>query len=507
MDAAFFLANINDIIKVYMKNQALYTKYRPISFKQVINQDIVVDFLQKSIANNRVNHFYIFSGNKGTGKTTIARIFSKTLNCESGGVEPCNMCNNCLSNINVIEIDAASNNGVDNIRSLIEKSHQVNISGAFKVFIIDEAHMLTKSAFNAMLKTLEESSSGNVFILATTEIEKIPDTIISRAINLYFNNINKEHIEKLISKIAKSENYQIEDQAVEIIASSSNNAARNALINLQKAAIYGTDNITASDCSKLFQIADFTLIRQLFEEMNNQSVDVENWLTKLDFIQNRFNVFLEQLLDYSINSSNQGIYKYLMNVYNIYLKSLNPQLCLKMILNYQIQANNVVVNQSVSNVQNRGLTPTSNTVVSSQRSSMPVENNFEPKSTISVGDILNKATSQDRLLWAKRWMQNSKLIKEKEFMNVILLLLESEIVAASKEGIIICVAKDYAVEKLNKLNVELRKLLKYYSGYDFDCVVLKKEQWLLERENYLQNKNKVKKSVSGVFGADFVEEI
>lgn len=481
-----------------MKNQALYTKYRPISFDQVINQDVVVDFLQKSIANKRVNHFYIFSGNKGTGKTTTARIFSKALNCDSGGIEPCNMCNNCLSNINVIEIDAASNNGVDNIRTLIEKSHQVNISGSYKVFIIDEAHMLTKSAFNAMLKTLEESSNGNVFILATTEIEKIPDTIISRAINLYFNNINKEHIEKLIAKIAKSENYEIDDQAIEIIASSSNNAARNALINLQKAAIYCNDKINANDCSKLFQIVDYKILRELFTKLVSEDVDVEKWYDKLDFIQTRFTLFLEQLIDYSITSKNTQIYNYLINVYNIYLKSLNPSLCLKMILNYK---NKVETTTTTSNYVQPVQIQKSNVAIKPQ-----VESTISGDK-ITLSEILTQATSQDRILWAKRWTQNSKLIKHKEFMNVILLLLDSEIVAASKKGVIICVAKDYAVEKLNKLEEQLKQLLKYYSGYEVDFIIYKKEQWLLERENYLQNKNKKKKSVSGIFGADFVEEI
>lgn len=370
-----------------MKNQALYTKYRPKVFNDIINQEIVIDFLQKSIVNKKVNHFYIFSGNKGTGKTSTARIFSKTLNCLEKSNNPCNKCNNCLSNINVIEIDAASNNGVDNIRSLIEKSHQVNLSGEYKVFIIDEAHMLSKSAFNAMLKTLEESSSGNVFILATTELDKIPDTIISRAINLYFNNINITHIENLISDVSKKEGFTIDNLSNAIIAKSSNNAARNALINLQKAAIYCDNNIDYESCSKLFQIVDFNTIRNIYE--NIVKFEKEDMVEKLSFIQNNFSFFLEQLIDYTIGQKNLDLYNYLLRLYDIYLVNKNSNLILKMLFNY-----NKTTNLQTSNVLKQ-----ETNVETKIEVKIPVVKEKEViVNKISIFEILAEATKDDRIL-------------------------------------------------------------------------------------------------------------
>jgi DNA polymerase III subunit gamma/tau len=212
----------------------LYRKYRPSDFSQVIGQKHVVQTLQNSIKSGRVGQAYLFAGPRGTGKTSIARIFAKTINCTSlKNGEPCKKCEACKvindnRALDIIEIDAASHTGVDNIRELRETVKLPPSALKYKVYIIDEVHMLSGGAFNALLKTLEEPPSHVVFILATTEVHKIPETILSRVQRFDFTRLTVEEIMKRLSEIAKLEKVKIDQEALEIIASSSEGGMRNA---------------------------------------------------------------------------------------------------------------------------------------------------------------------------------------------------------------------------------------------------------------------------------------
>jgi DNA polymerase III subunit gamma/tau len=212
----------------------LYRKYRPSDFSQVIGQKHVVQTLQNSIKSGRVGQAYLFAGPRGTGKTSIARIFAKTINCTSlKNGEPCHKCEACKvihdnRALDIIEIDAASHTGVDNIRELRETVKLPPSALKYKVYIIDEVHMLSGGAFNALLKTLEEPPAHVVFILATTEVHKIPETILSRVQRFDFTRLTVEEIMKRLSEIAKLEKVKIDREALEIIASSSEGGMRNA---------------------------------------------------------------------------------------------------------------------------------------------------------------------------------------------------------------------------------------------------------------------------------------
>ncbi|MGB9695030.1 MAG: DNA polymerase III subunit gamma/tau [Caldisericaceae bacterium] len=231
-----------------MEYLALYRKYRPLTFEDVVGQEATVAILRQALKQGKIAHAYLFAGPKGTGKTTVARIFAKGLNCVNGPTDkPCMQCDSCLSitngtNIDVLEIDAASNRGIDEIRDLKDKVQYVSVSARYKVYIIDEAHMLTNQAFNALLKTLEEPPKNVVFILATTEAEKIPQTIISRCERFYFKPISIQDLVERINLVCNSEGVKITDGAARIIARLASSSLRNALSLLDQAmTMYGSE--------------------------------------------------------------------------------------------------------------------------------------------------------------------------------------------------------------------------------------------------------------------------
>lgn len=222
--------------------QALYRKYRPKSFSDVYGQDHVVSTLRNEIKENRISHAYLFTGSRGTGKTTCAKILAKAVNCESlNDGDPCNRCEVCrgLDNgtiYDVVEIDAASNNGVDNIRDLREEANYTPSRGRYRVYIIDEVHMLSSGAFNALLKTLEEPPAHVIFILATTEVHKLPATILSRCQRFDFKRIQPETMALRLKEVAALENLELDDNAAMLIARIADGALRDGLSILDQCA-------------------------------------------------------------------------------------------------------------------------------------------------------------------------------------------------------------------------------------------------------------------------------
>lgn len=218
-----------------MSYTALYRKFRPLVFEDVKGQNHIVTTLQNQIKSGRTSHAYLFCGTRGTGKTTIAKIFAKAVNCEHPvNGSPCGECASCRSiaagsSMNVIEIDAASNNGVDSIRQIVDEVNYSPAEGKFKVYIIDEVHMLSIGAFNALLKTLEEPPSYVIFILATTEVHKLPITILSRCQRYDFRRISIDTIADRLMELAQKEQVQIEERAVRYIAKMADGAMRDAL--------------------------------------------------------------------------------------------------------------------------------------------------------------------------------------------------------------------------------------------------------------------------------------
>lgn len=234
-----------------MSYTALYRKFRPRTFDDVKGQDHIVTTLRNQIKNGRMSHAYLFCGTRGTGKTSIAKIFAKAVNCESPvNGSPCGECSMCRSiaegsSMNVIEIDAASNNGVDNVRQIVDEVTYSPAVGKFKVYIIDEVHMLSAGAFNALLKTLEEPPSYVIFILATTEVNKIPITILSRCQRYDFRRISIDTITSRLNELILMEGLSVEERAIRYIAKTADGSMRDALSLLdQCAAFYFGQEIT-----------------------------------------------------------------------------------------------------------------------------------------------------------------------------------------------------------------------------------------------------------------------
>ncbi|MGQ9843583.1 MAG: DNA polymerase III subunit gamma/tau, partial [Spirochaetota bacterium] len=243
-----------------MSYQVIARKWRPQTYADVVAQEHVVKTIANSISKGRISHAYLFAGPRGVGKTTMARIVAKSLNCVNGPTaEPCGVCQFCTeikngNSFDVIEIDGASNTGVDNIRELRENVHSAPLKSRYKVYIIDEVHMLSKSAFNALLKTLEEPPSHVVFIFATTEIHQIPETILSRCQKFIFKRIPVTQIVQQLSSIAQKENYAIDQKALYHIARASGGSMRDAQSLLDQVVSFGGKDVTENDVLSLLGI-------------------------------------------------------------------------------------------------------------------------------------------------------------------------------------------------------------------------------------------------------------
>lgn len=261
-----------------MAYQALYRKYRPTNFDEVVGQTHIIQTLKNAIVQNRIAHAYLFCGPRGTGKTSIAKIFAKTLNCTNSQDAPCGVCENCKmaangSHPDIIEIDAASNNGVDEVRNLIDKVKYAPMQGKYKIYIIDEVHMMTSGAFNALLKTIEEPPAHVIFIFATTEPNKVLPTIISRCQRFDFNKVSTHDIKYRLSVVCKNEGIEIDENGLTLIAQLADGGMRDALSILDQCVAYCSSHIDVNDIRKIYGVVTSEDIGKLFYSVYKKDVD------------------------------------------------------------------------------------------------------------------------------------------------------------------------------------------------------------------------------------------
>ena len=261
-----------------MAYQALYRKYRPTNFDEVVGQTHIIQTLKNAIVQNRIAHAYLFCGPRGTGKTSIAKIFAKTLNFTNSQDAPCGVCENCKmaangSHPDIIEIDAASNNGVDEVRNLIDKVKYAPMQGKYKIYIIDEVHMMTSGAFNALLKTIEEPPAHVIFIFATTEPNKVLPTIISRCQRFDFNKVSMHDIKYRLSVVCKNEGIEIDENGLTLIAQLADGGMRDALSILDQCVAYCSSHIDVNDIRKIYGVVTSEDIGKLFYSVYKKDVD------------------------------------------------------------------------------------------------------------------------------------------------------------------------------------------------------------------------------------------
>src|SRR5574344_30536 len=287
-----------------MSYLALYRKYRSNTFDELVGQKPVIQTLENALKNNKIAHAYLFSGPRGTGKTSIARLFAKALNCEEGIGHQCNTCENCVQigegiHPDVIEIDAASNSGVDEVRNLIDQVKYAPIKGRYKVYIIDEVHMMSNNAFNALLKTLEEPPSYVVFILCTTEPYKVLTTILSRCQRYEFHKIDDSDLKTLLNRVVKEEKITVDEGVVDLLVEIANGGARDALSLLDQLIAYSGNHIAVQDIKNVFGLTSneekLNLLKQIslshvneilniINEYANRNVDINRLTSELLYL-------------------------------------------------------------------------------------------------------------------------------------------------------------------------------------------------------------------------------
>ena len=525
-----------------MSYKALYRKYRPNNFNDVAGQKTIVQILKNSVINDKVSHAYLFYGPRGTGKTSIAKIFAKTINCENtkNGIA-CNNCPKCLENdnndaVDIIEIDAASNNGVDEIRELKSKVNLVPSLMKYKVYIIDEVHMLSIGAFNALLKTLEEPPRHVIFILATTELNKVPNTIVSRCQVMNFRKISDLDMFEAIKKIVVNEKIKISDEAIVEIIKYSDGGMRDALSLLDKLSLYSDEQITSEEvrsiCGNATQTDVESILNYILDKNPKLLVDkIDDLYTKGIDLINVANDLLLLLKNEFFNNNDSYVCSIIIGMVDIVEKmkhSFNPRIIFEAYLLTKIveidtenisreifsdkgenKKSDLLIENVDKNFDDNDLSdknisreiflnksPTTNvnkTMVDLQKNTEVIkckQNNFDVSKFKNVR-VNNAFVDADKSVLTKiqnNWNDLSKYTFDSNYGAIACSLMDSKPVLASEKYIVIAFEYDSLVDKSNSCFLEIQEFIKRLTGIVYKIVFISNNEWIVKKQEYINKK-------------------
>lgn len=521
-----------------MSYLALYRKYRPNNFNDLVGQSEVASVIKNEVLNNKVSHAYLFSGPRGTGKTSTAKIIARMINCSSLSEEgvPCGTCDSCLnfhSSSDIVEIDAASNNGVEEIRDLRDKVNLVPTHGKYKIYIIDEVHMLTTQAFNALLKTLEEPPAHVIFILATTEFYKIPVTVVSRCQKFQFLKFSNEDIVDRLSKIASEEGILAENEVLFEIARLSDGGMRDAINMLDQLSSFKNGSLTVEDVYKLNGVISYTGFRSLLHDIyDNKVVSIVEFIDSLDksgknidrFIGD-FITFLKDVLIYKntlvfssmIAEKNEAL-KDISNIYslddlyNLIVKLNDLSIRIKsssfgkiLLITELINLSNSFSNVAVKEVK-KIVTEKEKIVDISKEESKKEEivriesvqrSTVTDKSKkIRINNAFATASKKNKEFLLENWSKlQEKLSNDTNFVSVAGMMQDVEVLVVGDKDIIFLAKYNSLLDRLFEQIIDIEKLLLSSFGIEYKAVFLLEDEWKYEKEQYINNlKNGVKYS-------------
>lgn len=514
-----------------MSYQALYRKYRPSTLNDVIGQDVVIQILKNALLNNKVCHAYMFSGPRGIGKTSIAKLLAKAVNCtnlEDG--DACGKCENCVS-INegscpdIIEIDAASNNGVDEIREIKNKVNLVPNQLKYKVYIIDEVHMLSIGAFNALLKTLEEPPEHVIFILATTDLHKVPTTIISRCQCFEFHRISNVNIVSRLKYICEAENIRIEDNVLEMIANLSDGGLRDAVGMLDKLNAYSNSSITIDDFEKVNGIVSKEQKIQFLNYI--QASDISNTINFLDSIYDNgkdFVLFVQDLLylckdliiNYYINNDSQYDSNFLIS-FSIFLNDLLKEIKfssdIKTIveiyfLNYMNKNANIQNNEKIEAKSDISIPKSSEDTKNTEKIDINDNNSHLESKIISreiisddnlvqngkindmiVNNCFARADKNEKRMFESKWNSLNDYALDSEYGAAACFISDGKIRAVGLGEVILSFNYESMINRGFSMILKIQKLLEKIYQKHYDVALLTDDEWNQEKEKYIQNMN------------------
>jgi len=490
-----------------MDYKVLYRKYRPQSFDELVGQDHIKELLSSSIKSSKLSHAYIFTGPRGTGKTSTAKLFAKTINCEKckNGI-PCNKCSACINyneSPDIIEIDAASNNGVDEIRELRENVKILPTFSKYKVYIVDEVHMLSSSAWNAFLKTLEEPPPHVIFILATTEIQKVPITVLSRCQRFDFQRIPDETIEENLKKIAKLEKINISSEAIQEIAKLAEGGARDALSFLDQ-------------LSKLDTKIDLELIANVFGVLTTKDVEgllsvlntgnVAEFIRILDDLQKKgtdpsilLNKLLKALLMESINEkiTGENTYKYISDLENLiidlekcYNRSNQYILIKAILLKYYNNIENIteISEKKPKKVENPTKIISREIILQTEETLTESEKYDRNLIKIRVNNAYVEANINLKKEFMEKWKEFISVLIRNNELKYLPLVKESKVEVVSPTNVILSTEFYSNSILFNSFTNELEEKLNREFGLTKKLICLDSETWNKEKEEYLKNR-------------------